>query len=43
MDDFFYSSSSGHMMQTDDPEIVISSIKLALSDYDKILKESESR
>lgn len=40
---FFYSSSSGHMMQTDDPEIVISSIKLALSDYDKILKESESR
>lgn len=40
---FFYSSSSGHMMQTDDPEIVISSINLALSDYDKILKESETR
>src|SRR3989339_859986 len=40
---FFYSSSSGHMMQTDDPEIVISSIKLALSDFDKILKESTSR
>ncbi len=39
---FFYSSSSGHMMQTDDPEIVISSIKLALSDYDKILKEKET-
>jgi pimeloyl-ACP methyl ester carboxylesterase len=35
---FFYSSSSGHMMQTDDPEIVISSIKLALIDFDKILK-----
>lgn len=40
---FFYSSSSGHMMQTDDPEIVISSIKLALSDFDKLLKESTSR
>jgi pimeloyl-ACP methyl ester carboxylesterase len=40
---FFYSSSSGHMMQTDDPEIVISSIKLALIDFDKILKESTSR
>lgn len=39
---FFYSSSSGHMMQSDDPEIVISSIKLALIDFDKILKESTS-
>lgn len=35
---FFYSSSSGHMMQTDDPEIVISSIKLALKDYANTLK-----
>ncbi len=40
---FFYSSSSGHMMQTDDPGIVISSINLALSDYAKISKESETR
>lgn len=39
----FYSSSSGHMVQNDDPEIIISSIKLALSDYDKILKEKTSR
>ncbi len=36
---FFYSSSSGHNVQTDDPEIIVSSIKMALSDYDKILKE----
>ena len=33
---FFYSSSSGHLIQVEDPELVISSIKLALSDYDKI-------
>ncbi len=33
---FFYSSSSEHLIQVDDPELVISSIKLALSDYDKI-------
>jgi len=33
---FFYSSSSGHYIQNDDPEIIISSIKLALLDYDKI-------
>ncbi len=36
---FFYCSSSGHSVQTDDPETVISSIKLALIDYDKIQKE----
>jgi hypothetical protein len=33
---FFYSSSSGHTVQVDDPELVISSIKLALGDYGKI-------
>lgn len=33
---FFYSSGSGHYIQQDDPELVISSIKLALSDYDKV-------
>ncbi|MCK9280166.1 MAG: alpha/beta hydrolase [Melioribacteraceae bacterium] len=32
----FYSSSSGHFVQMDDPELIISSIKLALSDYEKI-------
>ena len=32
---FFYSSSSGHLVQLDDPELVISSIQLALTDYDK--------
>jgi pimeloyl-ACP methyl ester carboxylesterase len=37
---YFYSSQSGHFIQLDDPELVISSIKLALLDYDKIKKES---
>lgn len=37
----FYSSSSGHMVQNDDPEIIISSIKLALHDYNKISKQSK--
>jgi len=32
---FFYNSNSEHAIQTDDPELVISSIKLALSDFDK--------
>lgn len=35
---FFYCSNSGHAIQEDDPETVISSIRLALSDYDKIQK-----
>ena len=35
----FYCSNSGHMVQQDDPDIVISSIKLALNDYEKIQKE----
>ncbi|MCK9425903.1 MAG: alpha/beta hydrolase [Ignavibacteriaceae bacterium] len=34
----FYCSNSGHYVQTDDPETVISSIKLALIDYAKIQK-----
>jgi len=33
---YFYSSQSGHMIQQDDPKLVISSIKLALNDYNKI-------
>jgi pimeloyl-ACP methyl ester carboxylesterase len=32
---YFYSSQSGHYIQQDDPDLVISSIKLALLDYDK--------
>lgn len=36
---FFYSSSSGHSVQTDDPDMVIYSIKSALKDYDKIHKK----
>ncbi|MBU2465108.1 MAG: hypothetical protein KJ615_02095, partial [Bacteroidetes bacterium] len=32
---FFYSSSSGHLVQLDDPKLVISSIQLALTDYNK--------
>ena len=35
----FYCSSSGHFVQIEDPETVISSIKLALNDYAKIQKE----
>ncbi len=36
---FIYCSNSGHMIQIDDPETVISSIKLALGEYDRIQKE----
>jgi pimeloyl-ACP methyl ester carboxylesterase len=36
---YFYSSQSGHLIQQDDPDLVISSIKLALKDYDKIRKD----
>jgi len=39
---YFYSSQSGHLIQQDDPDLVISSIKLALLDYDKIMKEKET-
>ncbi|MFA6335050.1 MAG: alpha/beta hydrolase [Bacteroidales bacterium] len=39
---YFYSSQSGHFIQQDDPDLVISSIKLALQDYDKIKKEKET-
>ena len=37
---YFYCSQSGHFIQKDDPDLVISSIRLALKDYDKIRKES---
>jgi len=33
---FFYSSNSGHAIQEDDPDLVISSVKMALTDYYKI-------
>lgn len=36
---FFYCSDSGHNVMKDDPETIISSIKLALIDYDRIQKE----
>ncbi|MHB9141919.1 MAG: alpha/beta hydrolase [Paludibacter sp.] len=39
---FFYCSNSGHFIQKDDPDIIISSIKLALGDYSKIRKEKET-
>lgn len=39
---FIYCSSSGHIIQKDDPDVIISSIKLALLDYDKILKGKET-
>ena len=35
----FYCSNSSHFVQADEPDLVISSIKLALLDYDKIKKE----
>jgi len=33
---FFYCSNSGHFIQNDDPAIIISSIRLALDDYDRL-------
>ena len=36
---FFYCSNSGHYVMKDDPNIVISSIKLALTDYNRIKNE----
>jgi hypothetical protein len=36
---FFYCSGSGHMIPNDDPDVIISSINLALKDYDKIHQE----
>lgn len=36
---FIYCSNSGHLVQIDEPETVIASNKLALSDYAKIQKE----
>ena len=36
---FFYDSNSGHAIQIDNPELVITSIKLALRDYNKFDKK----
>lgn len=33
---FFYDSNSGHAIQTDNPDLVITSLRLALKDYHKI-------
>jgi len=38
----FYCSQSGHFVQTDDPDLVISSIKLALADFEKIQRETKT-
>lgn len=38
----FYCSKSSHFVQTDDPNLVISSIRLALADYEKIQKENKT-
>jgi pimeloyl-ACP methyl ester carboxylesterase len=38
----FYCSNSSHFIQTDEPDLVISSIKLALKDYDRIKKDKET-
>jgi len=39
---YFYSSQSGHFIQQDDPELVVSSVKMALQDYEKIKKDKET-
>lgn len=39
---FIYCSKSGHFIPKDDPDIIISSIKLVLLDYAKIKKEKET-
>ena len=36
---FFYDSNSGHAIQLDNPDLVISSIRMALADYKSINKE----
>ena len=36
-----YSANAGHFVQTDDPELVISSIKTALNDYQRLLKDQQ--
>ncbi len=38
----FYCSKSSHFVQTDEPGLVISSIKLALTDYDKIQESNKT-
>jgi hypothetical protein len=39
---FFYSTKTRHYVQKDDPELVISSIELALNDYKELInKESK--
>ena len=38
----FYCAQSGHFIQTDDPDLVLSSIKLALADYEKIQIENKT-
>jgi pimeloyl-ACP methyl ester carboxylesterase len=37
-----YCSKSSHFVQTDDPDLVISSIKMALADYEKIKGENKT-
>jgi pimeloyl-ACP methyl ester carboxylesterase len=39
---FIYCSKSGHIIQNDDPDIIISSIKLALKEYDGIKERKVS-
>lgn len=39
---FFYCSNASHFVQTDEPDLVISSIKLALKDYEQIKKARET-
>jgi pimeloyl-ACP methyl ester carboxylesterase len=38
---FIYCSNSGHYIQKDDPEVIVSSINLALGDYYKFLEKKD--
>lgn len=38
----FYCSKSSHFVQRDEPDLVISCIKLALADYEKIISENKT-
>ena len=40
---FIYCSNSGHIIPKDDPEVIISSIRMVLQDGEKIRKEEESK
>ena len=38
----FYCSKSSHLVQTDDPDLIISSIRLAIAEYDKVQRDNKT-